>query len=80
MSISATAPTLAAAALGACIVERHFTLDRSMWGTDQSASVEPAGVARLVRDIGAIEAAMGNGVVRVRDCERGPLAKLRGLS
>ena len=49
------ATTLAAVALGACLVERHLTLDRAMWGSDQAASVEPHGLARLVKDIRAIE-------------------------
>src|SRR5690606_29499935 len=43
--------TLAAVVLGACMVERHVTLDRSLWGSDQAASVEPQGLQRLVRDI-----------------------------
>ena len=47
--------SVAAAALGACIVERHITLDRSMWGSDQAASLEPNGVTRLVRDIRLVE-------------------------
>lgn len=51
----------AAVALGACMVERHITLDRAMWGSDQAASVEPQGFHRLVRDIRTIEAAMGDG-------------------
>jgi N-acetylneuraminate synthase len=53
--------TVAAVALGASLVERHITLDRAMWGTDQAASVEPQGFARLVRDIRAVESAMGDG-------------------
>ena len=43
--------TVAAVALGACFVERHITLDRANWGSDQAASVEPGGLQRLVRDI-----------------------------
>jgi len=71
------ATTLAAVAMGACMVERHFTLDRSMWGSDQSASIEPHAMARLVRDIRAIESAMGDGVKRVLPCEEAARAKLR---
>lgn len=52
--------TLAAVTLGAKVVERHITLDRSMWGTDQSASVEPVGLIRLIRDIRIIEKALGS--------------------
>ncbi|MCA9556334.1 MAG: N-acetylneuraminate synthase family protein, partial [Myxococcales bacterium] len=51
------ATTWAAVALGATFVERHITLDRAMWGSDQAASVEPPGFARLVRDIRVVEAA-----------------------
>lgn len=71
------ASTLAAVALGACMVERHITLDRAMWGSDQAASVEPQGFMRLVRDIRAIEAAMGDGVKRVYESEVPIMAKLR---
>jgi N-acetylneuraminate synthase len=69
--------TLAAVVLGACMIERHITLDRSMWGSDQAASVEPHGFARLVRDIQIIEAAMGDGVKRVYDSEVPVMNKLR---
>ena len=69
--------TLAAVALGACFVERHITLDRAMWGSDQAASVEPAGFHRLVRDIRVIEKAMGDGVKRVYDSELPIRKKLR---
>jgi N-acetylneuraminate synthase len=55
------APSCAAVALGACIVERHITLDRTMWGSDQAASVEPHGFARMVKDCRAIERALGDG-------------------
>ena len=69
--------TLAAVALGACYVERHITLDRAMWGTDQAASVEPHGFARLVRDIRVIERAMGTGVKEVYPSEMASRQKLR---
>jgi N-acetylneuraminate synthase len=72
--------TLAAVGMGACLVERHVTLDRSMWGSDQAASVEPAGLMRLVRDIRLIEKALGDGVKKVYDSERGPMGKLRRVS
>jgi N-acetylneuraminate synthase len=70
--------TVAAVALGACFVERHITLDRAMWGTDQAASVEPGGLLRLVRDIRTVEAAMGDGTKKVYDSELSSRAKLRG--
>ncbi|MBI4402324.1 MAG: N-acetylneuraminate synthase family protein [Nitrospirae bacterium] len=69
--------SVAAVALGACVVERHITLDRAMWGSDQSASVEPQGFQRMVRDIRAVEAAMGDGVKRVYEGERPIMDKLR---
>ena len=69
--------SLAAAALGACMVERHITLDRAMWGSDQAASVEPNGIARLVRDIHTVERAMGNGDKRILDSEIPIIKKLR---
>jgi len=69
--------TLAAVVLGACFIERHITLDRAMWGTDQSASVEPAGLIRLVRDIRVIETAMGSGEKRVYESEIPIRNKLR---
>ena len=69
--------TLAAVVLGACVIERHITLDRSMWGSDQAASVEPHGFARLVRDIRIVETAMGDGVKRVYDSEVPVMNKLR---
>ncbi|MGV8108370.1 N-acetylneuraminate synthase family protein [Methanospirillum sp.] len=61
--------TVAAVALGACLVERHITLDRAMWGSDQAASVEPGGLIKLVRDIRIVEQAMGDGVKRVWESE-----------
>jgi N-acetylneuraminate synthase len=72
--------TVAAVALGACVVERHITLDRAMWGSDQSASVEPQGFERMVRDIRAFESAMGDGVKKVYDGERPIIAKLRRVN
>ncbi|MCN9243823.1 N-acetylneuraminate synthase family protein [Streptomyces sp. RY43-2] len=72
--------TLAAVALGATFVERHITLDRAMWGSDQAASVEPQGLRRLVRDIRTIETSLGDGVKRVYDSELGPMKKLRRVA
>lgn len=73
------APTLAAVALGACVIERHLTLDRSLWGSDQSASVEPVGMMRLVKDVRAIESALGDGVKRVYENELPVRDKLRRI-
>jgi N-acetylneuraminate synthase len=69
--------TLAAVCLGACMVERHITLDRAMWGTDQAASVEPRGFERLVKYIRDVEAAMGNGIKTVYESELKGMKKLR---
>ncbi len=69
--------TVAAVALGACFVERHITLNRARWGSDQAASIEPGGLARLVRDIRVVEAALGDGVKRVYDSEVPIQRKLR---
>ncbi|MFT4214053.1 MAG: N-acetylneuraminate synthase family protein [Microbacterium sp.] len=69
--------SVAAVALGAVAVERHITLDRTMWGSDHAASLEPAGLEHLVRDIRVIEQALGDGVKRVFPGELAPMAKLR---
>lgn len=69
--------TLAAATLGACVIERHITLDRSMWGSDQAASIEPQGFMRLVRDIRTVERAMGDGNIKIYDSEKPIISKLR---
>lgn len=74
------AATYAAVALGACMVERHITLDRAMWGSDQAASVEPQGLMKLVRDVRAIESALGDGVKRVTADEEPILKKLRRVA
>jgi N-acetylneuraminate synthase len=74
------ATTLAAAVLGAAVIERHVTLDRAMWGSDQAASVEPQGLARLVKYIAAVESAMGDGVKRVYDSEYPAMRKLRRVT
>jgi sialic acid synthase SpsE len=69
--------TVAAVTLGACFVERHVTLDRAMWGSDQSASVEPPGVQKLVRDIRVVASALGDGVKKVYESELKPMSRLR---
>jgi N-acetylneuraminate synthase len=71
------ATTLAAVALGACFVERHYTLDRAMWGSDHAASVETGGLVRLVKDIRDIELSMGDGVKVVYESELEPRKRLR---
>lgn len=69
--------SLAAVAMGAVFIERHITLDRAMWGSDQAASVEPPGLQRLVRDIRVITEALGDGVKKVYDGEKAAMKKLR---
>lgn len=69
--------SVASVALGVCIVERHITIDRTMWGSDQAASVEPHGLMRLVRDVRIIEQALGDGVKKVYDSEVPIRKKLR---
>jgi N-acetylneuraminate synthase len=71
------ASSVAAVAMGACVVERHITLDRAMWGSDQAASLEPSGLTRLVRDIRLIERSMGDGVKRLHELEVPIQQKLR---
>jgi N-acetylneuraminate synthase len=70
-------PPQVAVALGACMIERHLTLDRAMWGSDQAASVEPSGFERLVKYVRTAEASLGDGVKRVYESEKSSLKKLR---
>jgi N-acetylneuraminate synthase len=70
-------PPQVAVALGACMIERHLTLDRAMWGSDQAASVEPIGFERLVKYVRTAEASLGDGVKRVYESELASLKKLR---
>ncbi len=69
--------SVAAVVLGACCVERHITMDRAMWGSDQAASLEPNGITRVVRDIRLIEQSMGDGKKRVFEREYPIIKKLR---
>jgi N-acetylneuraminate synthase len=69
--------SVAAVVLGACMVERHVTLDRAMWGSDHAASLEPNGITRLVRDIRLVETSMGDGTKRVTPRELAIREKLR---
>jgi N-acetylneuraminate synthase len=69
--------SVCAATLGACCVERHITLDRAGWGSDQAASLEPNGISRLVRDIRLWEQAKGDGIKKVYEREFPIIKKLR---
>ena len=71
------ATSVAAVAVGACAVERHITLDRAMWGSDQASSVEPQGFSRMVRDIHSVESALGDGIKLVYESEIPIKEKLR---
>jgi len=77
LNLRAIPTTVAAAVLGACCVERHITMDRAMWGSDQSASLEPNGISRLVRDIRLVEQSLGDGIKRVYEEEVPVMKKLR---
>ena len=70
-------PSTIAVALGACMVERHLTLDRAMWGSDQATSVEPGGFERLVKYLRVTEASLGNGVKKVYESEKPSMMRLR---
>lgn len=69
--------SLAAVALGACVIERHITYDRSAWGTDHCASLEPTQFAHLVQSIRIVETALGQSTKRVLDCEQSCRERLR---
>lgn len=69
--------SVSAAAMGACCIERHITLDRTMKGSDHAASLEPSGIKKLVRDIRILESAMGDGSLEITDAEIPVRKKLR---
>jgi N-acetylneuraminate synthase len=73
-------PSAVAIALGATLVERHLTLDRAMWGSDQAASVEPGGFERLVKYVRVTEASLGDGLKKVYASEMPSLKKMRRFS
>jgi N-acetylneuraminate synthase len=72
--------SVVAVSLGACMVERHITLDRALWGSDQAASVEPGGFQRLVKYIRVTEEALGDGVKQVYASEVPSRNKLRRVT
>ena len=72
-------PSVIATAFGACFIERHITLDRAMWGSDQAASVEPGGLQRLVKYLRLTPDAVGDGAKRVFESEMGAREKLRRI-
>jgi N-acetylneuraminate synthase len=70
--------TVAAVYLGASIIERHITLDRTMWGTDHMSSVEPQGLIKLVKGIRELEQAYGDGTIKITESQKPIRSKLRG--
>ena len=76
--VSAYRVSLIAVSLGATSIERHITLDRTMYGSDQAASLEPGGLQRLVKDVRNVEAILGDGKKRIWDSEIPVKKKLRG--
>ena len=76
---SGIAMALVAYAFGARIIEKHFTLNRAMQGTDHAFSLEPVGLRKLCRDLQRAHEALGDGVKRLYESERGPLAKMRRM-
>ena len=68
---------VAAVAMGAKIIERHFSLDRTQKGGDHAASLEPPGLRKLVRNVRALEDAIGDGIKKIYDGEKPMIAKLR---
>ena len=77
---AAAALVLAAVAIGATFIERHITLDRAMWGSDQSASMEPREFSSLVKGVRVLEKAMGDGVKRVMPGEESKIESLRKVT
>lgn len=70
-------PTILSVQMGACAVERHITVDRTLWGSDQAASLEKDGLFRTVRDIRQMRTIMGDGIKKVYDSELPIIKKLR---
>jgi N-acetylneuraminate synthase len=72
--------SVAAAAMGACVVERHFTLDRKMWGSDHKASIEPAEMTEMIKSIRLTESALGDPIPHCLPVEVPVKAKLRRVN
>ncbi len=72
-------PSIMSAMLGANAVERHITTDRTLWGSDQAASLERDGINRVVRDIHQLKLILGDGVKKVYDSEKPIIKKLRRI-
>ena len=70
-------PSSISVILGACAVERHITTDRTLWGSDQAASLEPEGLRKLVRDIRSVNTILGDGIKKIYESEIPVKKKLR---
>ena len=70
-------PTIAAVALGASIIERHITLDKGMWGTDQSSSLESSELEQMVKNIRLVEKCMGSYIKQITESEKTVIERLR---
>lgn len=70
---------VSAVVLGATSIERHVTLDRSMYGSDQAASLEPPGLFRMIKDVRAVESILGDGIKRICNSEIPAMKKLREI-
>lgn len=70
-------PSLAAVSMGACVLEKHITMDRSLWGSDQASSMEPHELIELCQWIRVVEQAMGDGVKKIYPAEVEVMKKLR---
>lgn len=76
---SGLSTSIAAAVLGAKIIERHITIDRALWGTDQAASLGPDGMRKLIGSVNSIIRSMGDGVKKVYDSEQKSIMNLRPI-
>ena len=72
-------PSIASVALGACVVERHITLDRAMWGSDHAASLGPSGVYKIISEIRLVEKSMGDSNKRILPSEEPIIKRLRNV-
>ncbi len=70
-------PSIGAAAMGACVIERHFTLSRRLWGSDQGISLEPDEMRQMVEGVQLVASARGDGTLGLRECEAAAKASLR---
>jgi sialic acid synthase SpsE len=70
-------PSIIAVVLGATVIEKHVTLDRAMYGSDQAASLEPKGLAYMIKECRGVASCLGDGRKSINDIEQGVAKKLR---